>query len=259
MTPNADTLSQTIRTLVVDDEPDVAAIHGAWVARMDGFTLVGTASTVAEALHAVHAVEPDLVLLDVFLPDGSGIDFLRELRASPIGDHVGVIAITAAKEVEHVRAAMAGGVAHYLVKPFSAELFRSRLQDYAERRHELSVRAGDEEVSGQREVDRLIGDRGGRRARRLPKGLSELSMARIVAALGKDDLTAAQAATRSGMSRVAAGRYLNHLEELGAVVAEPLYGTLGRPSLRYHLIRTPTWIAHVDVGAPDRSTAHPRI
>lgn len=234
--------ADTIRTLVVDDEPEVAAIHGSWVARMPGFTLAKTASTTAEALHAIRHLDIDLVLLDLFLPDGSGLDVLRELRASAIGDRVGVIAITAAKEVEHVRAAMAGGVVHYLIKPFSAEVFSARLRDYAERRHDLSVRAGDEEVRSQREVDRMIGDRAGRQSRPLPKGLSEVSMRRIVTALRDADLTAAEAAAASGMSRVTAGRYLSHLEEIGAAVAEPLYGDLGRPTLRYRLAHMPTWM-----------------
>ncbi|CAN5811270.1 response regulator [soil metagenome] len=196
-----------IATLVVEDEPEVAAIHGGWVAGLDGFRLIGMAGSCAEAVTAIRDHQPDLILLDIFLPDGSGLDLLRELRDARYGDRVGVIAITAAKEVDHVRAAMAGGVADYLVKPFSADLFRARLKDYAVRHHRLSARRDDAVVGGQREVDWMLGTQSRQDGRHLPKGLSARSMTRIVEELRKDDLTAAEAARRSGMSRVTARRY----------------------------------------------------
>lgn len=225
-----------IATLVVEDEPEVAAIHGGWVAGLDGFRLIGMAGSCAEAVTAIRDHQPDLILLDIFLPDGSGLDLLRELRDARYGDRVGVIAITAAKEVDHVRAAMAGGVADYLVKPFSADLFRARLKDYAVRHHRLSARRDDAVVGGQREVDWMLGTQSRQDGRHLPKGLSARSMTRIVEELRKDDLTAAEAARRSGMSRVTARRYLGHLEDLGAVIAQPQYGGQGRPTLRYRMV-----------------------
>jgi response regulator of citrate/malate metabolism len=119
-----------IRTLVVDDDFMSASIHSSYVERLDGFTAVGEAHTGAEALELVRRLRPDLVLLDIYLPDISGLEVIRRLRQH--GEHpVDVIAVTAAKDVETLRAAMQGGVAHYLVKPFLFDAFRERLERYA--------------------------------------------------------------------------------------------------------------------------------
>ncbi len=103
-----------IRTLVVDDDYRVADLHCAYVERVSGFAVAGRAHTGAEALLSVDQLLPDLVLLDIYLPDVSGLEVLQQLRE---GDHppVDVISITAAREVESLRAAMRGGVVHYLI------------------------------------------------------------------------------------------------------------------------------------------------
>ena len=71
-------------------------------------------------------LHPDLVLLDVHLPDISGIDVLRRLRGA--GNDVGVMVVTAAREADTVRAAAAAGAAHYLVKPFEYDDLPARLR-----------------------------------------------------------------------------------------------------------------------------------
>ena len=69
-----------IEVLVVDDDFMVARIHTGFVERTPGFTVTGTARTGAEALEAAARLQPDLVLLDVYLPDVSGLDLLGDLR-----------------------------------------------------------------------------------------------------------------------------------------------------------------------------------
>lgn len=113
----------TLDVLVVEDDFMVASIHTRFVERVPGFRVVGTASTGEHALAEVDRISPDLLLLDVHLPDISGIEVLRRLRAA--GNDVGVVVITAAREADTVRAAAAGGAAHYLVKPFAFEDLRS--------------------------------------------------------------------------------------------------------------------------------------
>ena len=61
-----------IRVLVVDDDFMVAKVHGAFVGRTPGFEVAGVAHTGAAALHAAEELQPDLVLLDIHLPDLSG-------------------------------------------------------------------------------------------------------------------------------------------------------------------------------------------
>ena len=102
--------------LVVDDDFMVAEIHRRFVEQVDGFRAVGVARTGAEALTAARELKPDLILLDVYLPDMTGLNVLQQLRSH--GDRVGVIMITAARELDTVSAALDGGAADYLIKPF---------------------------------------------------------------------------------------------------------------------------------------------
>ena len=98
--------------------------------------MTATANTLAAARKA-DAV--DLALVDVYLPDGSGIDFVRELQ----GDSM---VLTAATEAATIRAAMAAGALSYLVKPFATTELAARLAGYARYRKILAranLSAGD--------------------------------------------------------------------------------------------------------------------
>ena len=117
-----------IEVLVVDDDFMVAKIHTGFVERTPGFTVAGVAHTGAEALAEAERLQPDLVLLDVYLPDVAGSTCSAQLReAAP---EVDVLVITAAREAETVRRALRGGIVHYLMKPFSYDDLRVRLEHY---------------------------------------------------------------------------------------------------------------------------------
>ncbi len=119
----------TVRTLIVDDDVRVADIHKSYVEKVDGFEVAGIANRGTEALRRVLDDQPDLILLDIYLPDLGGLEVCRRLRAA--GNLVDVIAVTAARDVETVRAATGLGIAQYLVKPFAFATFRDKLERYA--------------------------------------------------------------------------------------------------------------------------------
>jgi two-component system CitB family response regulator len=224
------------RVLVVDDDFAVAALHRGFVEFHGQFTVVGVAHDGAEALRLVDETDPDLVLLDVYLPDMTGLEVLQRIRARP-GRPIDVIAITAARELETVRAAMAGGVLHYLVKPFTAQVLRERLDDYL--RHQAEIRRTEvlQAELDQDQVDRLlIAPRRGRTATVLPKGLSRGTMDVVRDALAEceDSASAQEISDQVGISRVSARRYLEHLVTEGRARVAPRYGTTGRPENRYH-------------------------
>ncbi|HXH96043.1 MAG TPA: response regulator, partial [Gaiellaceae bacterium] len=97
-----------IRTLVVDDDVTAASVHASFVERVPGFCVVGEATSGALALRLVEELQPDLVLLDVYLPDISGLEVMRRLRQGEC-EAVDVIAITSAKDVRTLRGAMHHG------------------------------------------------------------------------------------------------------------------------------------------------------
>ena len=220
-----------IRTVVVDDDFRVADLHRLYTERVGGFEVVGTAHTGGGALDLIASLAVDLVLLDIYLPDMSGLDLLRTIRQ---GDRpVDVIAITAAQDVATIRAAMQGGSMHYLIKPFAFPAFREKLQSYAE----VHSRLGQVAQVSQGDVDRLYGLLRAGVDEDLPKGLSIATRDLVVGTLraASTPLSAAEVARASGLSRVTARRYLEHLAAGGSVEIRLQYGAPGRPEHRYQI------------------------
>ena len=218
-----------IRVLVVDDDFMVAKVHAAFVARTPGFEVVGVAHSGTAALESVATLQPDLVLLDIHLPDISGTEVLRRLREHD--PDVDVLVISAAKEAETVRTALRGGVVNYLLKPFDQDALRERLQRYAATHRSLA-----DDTVAQTDLDRLFGATPARPATvRLPKGLSPESAELVAGVLRKadDDLSASECAGRTGLSRVSARRYLEYFVEAGRAEVRLQYGAAGRPQRRY--------------------------
>lgn len=223
-----------IDALVIDDDYRVAQLHVEFVNRVPGFRVAGVAHSGLDAIAAVDRLRPDLLLLDIYLPDLSGIEVLHRLRQ---GDHpdVDVIAVTAARDVETLRSAIRGGVLHYLVKPFRFATFEEKLHSYAAARARLE-RLGEAE---QPDIDRVFGALRSAASAPLPKGLSETTLELVLQALARarSGLPAAALADRVGVSRVTARRYLDHLCQAGRAEIALRYGAPGRPEHRYRLLR----------------------
>jgi response regulator of citrate/malate metabolism len=221
-----------IRVLIVDDDFMVARVHAGFVAAVDGYEVVGTAPTGAAALADVQRLRPDLVLLDVYLPDMTGLEALQRLRAG--GSSVDVVVISAARDVESIRSALHGGVLHYLVKPFDRRTLERLLADYAAVRADLA--RGPQLV--QDDVDRVFGRpaAAARPVAATPKGISPETLElvrRALAEAGRDGLSASEASERTGLARVSARRYLEQLVAQQEADVRQRYGTAGRPERRF--------------------------
>jgi response regulator of citrate/malate metabolism len=219
-----------IRTLVVEDDALVAEVHASYVERVPGFAVAGVAHRATEALELLASRPVDLVLLDFHLPDVKGLDMLRVLHARS-ATPVDVIAVTAARDPEIIRQAIAQGVSQYLVKPFAFATFADKLERYARYRAQVD----DASEPDQAEVDALIGTLRGPTARALPKGLNATTLDHVRDAVrdAEAPLTASEVAGRCGLSRVTARRYLEHLAVEGVVTLSMRYGGTGRPEHLY--------------------------
>lgn len=219
-----------VQVLVVEDEELSAQAHADYVRRTAGFELAAVARSSVEALRELRRVPVDLVLLDMHLPDGHGLGLLQRMRAD--GHLCDVIAVTAARDVEVVKRAVAQGVVLYLLKPFTYAGFRTKLDQYADyRAHLLST----ERTVGQAEVDEMLGVlRTAPQGSSLPKGMSVDTLREVTLALGDGvGRSASELATAVGSSRVTARRYLEYLATERVVERSVRYGGSGRPEVEY--------------------------
>ncbi|WP_075300039.1 MULTISPECIES: response regulator [unclassified Pseudonocardia] len=230
-----------MRVLVVDDDFMVAKVHSGYVERIEGCTVVGVAHRGAEALERAAELRPDLVLLDVYLPDMSGIEVLRGLRTGAADDPF-VLVVTAADDPDTVAAALHGGALHYLVKPFDSAALAAQVHRARRLRRDL------DRVRGQSDIDRLFGGTGGTPAgsaggpERMPKGLTTPTADLVARTLrehtgaGDADLSATECAEATALSRVSARRYLEHFVTTGTATVRLRYGGTGRPERRYRWV-----------------------
>lgn len=222
-----------IRVLVVEDEPIAARAHKAYVERVSGFSVAAVAHSRIEAERALTRGNVDLVLLDLHLPDGSGLDLFRRIRAA--GSTVDVMVVSSARDADIVRSAVAQGAVQYVIKPFAFGTLRDRLLAYQEFRNQV---AGESDVD-QASVDRALGmlhaaPAGGA----LPKGMTKETLAIVVGALREfGEASSTQIADFLGVSRITARRYLEYLADTNVAERSLRYGQVGRPETRYGLPR----------------------
>jgi response regulator of citrate/malate metabolism len=222
--------SNVISVLVVDDDYRVADIHASFVERVPGYAVIGKAHTAKQALALAQSARPDLVLMDIYLPDGDGLDVVRSLLDEP--DPPAVIVISAAREITSVRQAMQLGAVHYLVKPFRFAALAERLTAFQRLRQRLD---GLTDEPGQEDVDQLFGMLRAPALSRPDKGHSAptLELVRNAVLRTGHDVSATEVAETVGISRATAQRYLTYLERHGVLKLELRYGTTGRPEHRY--------------------------
>lgn len=225
-----------LTTLIVDDDFRVASVHEGFVERVPGFVVVGKAHTAADALEMSRRLQPDVVLLDIYLPDGDGLNVARALldtQRPPV-----VLVISAATDVEAVVGAIQLGVTHYLVKPFGFAALAERLGAV----HAARARIAEwPEDAGQNDVDRLFEMMRPASSEGDTLDMRNLSptLQLVYRSIGEaaSGISASEIAGEVGISRATAQRYLTQLEQVGAVRLELRYGQTGRPEHRYSIRR----------------------
>ncbi|MFG2773441.1 response regulator [Streptomyces sp. NPDC048350] len=216
------------KVLVVDDDFMVAKLHSRYVSTVDGFSVVGVAHSGGEALRLADRLRPDLVLLDIYLPDMDGVSVLRELRGAGLA--VDALFITAARDAGMIRSALRAGALHYLIKPFNQSALQEQLRHVAS----LRSRLDDLNEARQEDVDQIFGTRPPG-SRELPKGLAAHTADLVDGILRAhpDGLSATECAEAGSLSRVSARRYLEYFAETGRAEITLRYGGTGRPERRY--------------------------
>ncbi|MCW2686344.1 MAG: response regulator of citrate/malate metabolism [Mycobacterium sp.] len=212
-----------LSVLVVDDDFRVAQLHAGIVNAIPGFTVTATANTLTHARQAAAAGAIDLALVDVYLPDGSGLDLTRELRCD-------TMVLTAATEADTIRCAVSAGALSYLVKPFTHADLAARLAGYARYRRILA-----KPNLGAHDVDAALEALRPRAVTPQAAVVASPTKRLVLQALRSSPtpMSSGEVATAVGISRATAQRYLATLATTGEVAMRLRYGTTGRPEQEF--------------------------
>ena len=218
----------TYSVMLIEDDAQVAQINAGLIAELPGYQVVAVHERNARALELVRLIQPDLLLLDVFLPDGDGLKLLHDLRTEQLP--VEVIMITAANDARTVQQALHAGALDFLIKPFSPQRLRAALGRFAGR---MATREQEHNFS-QRKLDALLGVMPGEH---LPKGIDQDTLDNVLDTLrgAGEPMSSEDISQHLGLSRVTAWRYLEFLVTRQQVAPHPVYGAVGRPTKKYQL------------------------
>lgn len=223
-------MTSATRVMIIEDDLAIAQLHQRYLEQIGGYEVIGIATTKLEAGLQLEVLAPDLLLLDVYLPDGTGLDILHELRSNHAS--CDVILITAARDVETLQQAMRGGVVDYLLKPVVFPRLEAALKKYISQKNQLT-HASDLD---QNIVDKMLQSAPSNDSSkgRLPKGIDSVTLEKIKALFAEHVLlTADEAGDQIGASRTTARRYLEYLISTGELEADLNYGSVGRPERTY--------------------------
>ncbi|WP_040982508.1 response regulator [Oceanobacillus jeddahense] len=225
-----------IQIVIAEDDFRIANIHEEFLEKIEEVQVTGKALTGEQTLLLIKNLKPDLILLDIYLPDYLGTDLIPKLReAHP---QVDIMIITAAKEKELLEQCMRKGITNYLIKPVSLERFTKVMQEYKKQRNVLQ----QTEYIDQNTVDELLFPSVNRQTEGegLPKGIDWITLEKVKRIMEKSgkSLSAEEMGESIGSSRVTARRYLEYLVSEGIAKVEQEYGIIGRPQRRYSLDKT---------------------
>lgn len=216
-----------INVMIVEDDPMVAEINKRYLAKIDGFRLAVTATSVDEAIRLLEKENIQLILLDIFMPGKQGLELLSYLRKNEL--EIDVIIISAASDLERIKKALRYGVVDYLIKPFEFERFNAALVSYLQQTRFTNQQG----AVNQQELDNyLLHKDEPAIVEELPKGLTKDTLKQIweaIQGLKTGPFSTDEVAHIVGISRVSARKYLNFLKDIGILDVKVIYGTIGRP------------------------------
>lgn len=221
-----------IRILIVDDDLRIANLHQRFVEKLEHFETVDIANRIVDAMEMVEILQPDVVLLDLFFPEGNGMELLFHIRSRK--QPCDIILITAAREIASLQEALRGGVFDYIIKPVSFPRFQESLLNY----HTYFQHLQSGNLLDQQDVDRFlhIQHTPDPSSGTMPKGIDPLTLSKVRKVFDDSaltDINAEEMGRAIGTSRSTARRYLEFLVAEGFLKADLIYGAVGRPERRY--------------------------
>jgi response regulator of citrate/malate metabolism len=228
---------QMLKVLIVEDDPMVRDINERFLRKVEGYTLYKSVNSIEKAKEIILNKKLDLILLDVFFPQGRGLELLKWIRRENL--KCDVILITADKSVETVEEAFRYGAVDYIIKPFKFKRFEEAMNQYKTRKSNFrNIGNAEQEMIDEFTLNSKVTTQKENNMSE-HKGFSQHTYKRIVKAIKENNLknfTAQEIAKEIGVSRITARRYLDYLEREQKVILELEYGKVGRPKNKYRLV-----------------------
>ncbi|MGN7476593.1 response regulator [Solibacillus silvestris] len=232
---------KTIQVLLVEDDPMVREVNRQFIERVEGFKVIDMASNGIKGVEKIKDLLPDLVVMDIFMPEQDGIETLRQIRQQNI--NIDCISVTAANDVQTIQQILHLGVFDYIMKPFTFERMEQTLIQYRQFKEKMHTA---EDVT-QAELDEIIGQAWQQKeevvqiasiAQELPKGFNRATMDKVLLFLKQtvNGASADDVASGIGVARVTARRYLDYMEKNHLIRVDIQYGSVGRPINQYFIL-----------------------
>jgi len=222
-----------IKVMVVEDDPMVLDITCKYIESIPGFQICAKAGSGVEALELISQKQIDFLVLDIYMPIMSGMEFLSKVRILEMT--VDVLFLTADNNMSMINQALKLGAVDYLIKPFSYERFKSALENY-EKRFRLfqeKRQVTQEQLDDILKLDMNAGDN------HMQKGIHSKTLELVREYLRNNSqglLSQNEISEALGLSKVTVRRYMEYLVTTNEVVLQIEYGSVGRPTYTYKKI-----------------------
>jgi len=228
------------RVLLIEDDPMVREVNRQFIERVEGFTVIDMSGNGVDGISKIKALKPDLVLMDIFMPEQDGIETLRKIRNENLP--VDVIAVTAANDMQTIQKILHLGVYDYIMKPFTFERMQQTLKNFDRFKrmtnsvNDVTQKELDEMIhhfrEGEAPLDTSLED-----IIDLPKGFNRTTLEKVLNYIKqtKNSASADDVASNIGVARVTARRYLDFLEKQKLIKVDVHYGGIGRPINHYYI------------------------
>ncbi len=215
-----------LKVLIVEDDADIAALHAHFIRQDARFSAISLAADLAKARELVEIAAFDLVIVDNYLPDGLGVEFIRELLVREKKPEC--ILVTAANDAETVQKALRYGAFDYLIKPLDYRRLEESLNKFCS----LKKQWVTEKAFDQKALDTLFS---GGVSPKKRESTDDFTLRQIIDQFthAHVELTVTAIAEAFGMSKSTARRYLDRAVEQGELVAFLEHGKVGRPTRVY--------------------------
>lgn len=223
-----------MNVLIIEDDPMVDFIHRNYLEKVNKFQIILSSDSVSDALNKLDHYNIDLILLDIHIKEGNGIQFLENLRLKH--HNCEVIIISAVNDGKIVNSGFHFGIVDYLIKPFTFERFESSITSFLDRKKQLN-----QHIINQSQIDKLKNGQNNKQKQDnifLEKGLSESTYNLVLSTIStlNREFTIQELTDATNLSHVSVRKYVAFMEENEIIEAKQIYTKVGRPYKIYQRI-----------------------